>query len=193
MREQPGLVEHELGHLPHVVKRRLVAALIEPVTRCRPPVLRSVTEREQGFLAAHRGAEPRDVENLFGRHVGRLALDRQLARSVDEDAVVATIAAQCRDRQEHLLRIGDHPRAARTGQPLVTKAGGCVEQALQVGTGRAHQGLGLVHREPMAAEGALEGAVDRGLEIPCELPAIHCVRVPREHVECVAYAVIRTP
>ena len=62
-----------------------------------------VAEGEQRLLAAGPGARLRDRQHLVAAEIGRLAA----AQRVREGAVMADVAAQLRQRDEHLLRIGD--------------------------------------------------------------------------------------
>ena len=106
--QQPGLLQHPHRHRPDVGQRRVVALLVEPLLGLGPAVLRPVAEREQRLQAAQLGALPGDVEDLVGGEEHRVAGAPQLARRLDERAVVALVAAQLGDRDEHLGRVGDH-------------------------------------------------------------------------------------
>ncbi len=99
-----------------VVERRRVAVLVEPRARLGPALLRPVAEGQQRFLAAERLALQCDREDLLRRHVGRLPLQPELPGGVHEDAVMAPIAAQRRERDEHLARIGDDPGSPGRGR-----------------------------------------------------------------------------
>ena len=113
VRQQPGLLQHPDRHRPHVVQRRVVAALVEPLAGLVPPRLGTVAEREKRFLAAQFGTAAGDVEDLVGLHVHAEALGAQLARDGDERAVVAGVAAQMGDGDEHLARIADRQPPVR--------------------------------------------------------------------------------
>ena len=113
VRQQPGLLQHADRHRPHVVQRRVVAAFVEPLPGFVPARLRAVAEREKRFLATQFGAAAGHVEDLVGLHVHAHALGAQLARHRDERAVVAGIAAQMGDGNEHLARVADRQPAVR--------------------------------------------------------------------------------
>ena len=111
--QQSGLLEHADRHRPYVVKRRVIAALVEPLPRLVPARLRPITKREKRFFATQFGATTGDVENLVGLHIHAQPLRPQLAGDGDEGAVVAGVAAQMSDRDEHLARIADRQPAVR--------------------------------------------------------------------------------
>ena len=134
MRKQAGLREHERGHLLHVVQCGRVAVLVEPGPGIRPTLLRAVPQREECLLAAQCRPLPRDRHDLLGRHVEGFALLSELARGVDEDAVVAAITAQVRNRQEYLLREGDNSGPPRSPEADVTDTTGKLEQSLHLVT-----------------------------------------------------------
>ncbi len=99
---RPGLLEHADRHRAHVVQCGVVAALVEPLAGFVPPRLWPVTEREKRFLATKFGTATGDVEYLVGLHEHAEALGAQLAGNGDEGAVVAGVAAQMGDGDEHL-------------------------------------------------------------------------------------------
>ena len=72
--QQTGLFENADRHRPHVVQRRVVAALVEPLASLVPPRLGAVTEGEKRFLATQFGSPAGDVEDLVGLHVHAEAL-----------------------------------------------------------------------------------------------------------------------
>ena len=164
---RPGLLEHPDRHRPHVVQRRVVAALVEPLLGLRPARLRTVTEGEQGFLATQFGTAARDVEDLVGLHEHPRALGTQLARHRDERAVVAGVAAQMRHRDEHLARIRDRQPAARTaaagrfqaGVAHPGRAGTQIREILAAGGQRDRR---LVDVEGDTVAGSTQNASHRG-------------------------------
>ena len=162
VREQARLLADQACDVTDVVERRREAVLVEPGARLGPAILGPVAEREQGLLAAERLALPRDRQHLLFAHVRRLALRQQLTGGVDEHAVVAAIAAQGRQGQEHLARVGDDSLAPGKAQALVANGGGRVEQPLQVGPRRTEQRLGVIGRQALAPFGAFEGGIRRG-------------------------------
>ena len=124
--QEAGFPQHQGGRRPHVIERRGMAERRERRARRRVTEFRLVAEREQRFGAAGGGAGAGNAENLFGRHIGRCAAARRLR----EGAVVATVAAEMRERNEHLARIG-HDGAV---------AGIAHQRRL------AHQRAGVAHR-----------------------------------------------
>ncbi len=156
MRQQPGLLQHPDRHRAHVIQRRVVAALVEPLSRLVPARLRPITEGEQRLLATQFGAPAGHVENLVGLHVHAHPRGAQLARHRHERAVVAGVAAQMRDGDEHLARVGHRqpairPAAARRLQPRVTNprcAGAQIGQVLATG-GQRDRGLVDIERHPV--------------------------------------------
>ncbi len=149
---RPGLLEHPDGHGPHIVQRRVVAALVEPLLGLVPAVLGAVAEGEQRFLATQLGTAARDVENLVGLHVHTHALRTQLAGHGDKGAVMAGVAAQVRHRDEHLARVTDRQPAIRSTpacrfQPGVTHPGGAGTQIGQIFAAGRHRDGGLVDVE----------------------------------------------
>ena len=123
VRQQAGLLEDQSRHRLQIVERRPVAELRERLPRRAVAPLRLVAQREQRFLAAGRGARPRNIQHLLRRHVGGLAPARRLG----EGAVVADVPAEMRQGDEHLARIAD-PRPV---QPVAQPRGG-IHQALKV-------------------------------------------------------------
>ena len=157
VRQKPGLLEHADRHRPHVVQRRVVAALVEPLPGFVPARLRPVAEREKCFFAAEFGTTTGDVEDLVGLHEHAEALGAQLAGHGDEGAVVAGVAAQMGDRDEHLARIADRqpavgPAPIRRRQAGIAHprgAGAEVGQVVAAG-GQGDRGLVDVQRDPVA-------------------------------------------
>ena len=101
--EEPGLLEHRRARGHEVVDGRRVAVGGEPVGGHRVAVLGRLAEREERFVAADRGAPARDVEHVVDREVRSLEVCGRLG----ERAVTAAVAAQHRERDEHLRREGD--------------------------------------------------------------------------------------
>ncbi|WP_292810185.1 hypothetical protein [Microbacterium sp.] len=126
---------------------------IEPGAGLGPPLLGAVAEREQRLLAAEGGAPPRHGQHLLRAHVERLVGPQQLPGGVDEDAVVAAVPAERRDREEHLPRIGQHPGAPGPAQSLV--ADGCrrVEQCIELVARGGQQCLRVGRVEAARCEG----------------------------------------
>ena len=157
MRQQPGLLQHPDRHRAHVIQRRVIAALVEPLPGLVPARLRSVAEGEQRLLATQFGAAAGHVENLVGLHVHAHPRGAQLARHRDERAVVAGVAAQMSDGDEHLARVGHRQPAVRPAPPrrLQTRITHPRRAHAQIGqvlaTGR-HRDRGLVdvERHPVA-------------------------------------------
>ena len=108
VRQQPGLLEHELRHPAEVLERRLAAERRELCAGDLVAELRLVAEREECFGATGRGAGPRDREHLVLREEGPLAA----ARRTRKGAVAADVAAERRQRDEDLRRVRDEPAAA---------------------------------------------------------------------------------
>ncbi len=112
MRQQPGLAQHQRRHGGEIGDGAVVA---EPrqLRPCRAVAqLRLVAEREQRLLAVGRGPRARDGEHLVGREIG----GGVAARRMREGAVVAAIAAEPGERDEHLARIGDAGAVASIAQ-----------------------------------------------------------------------------
>ena len=136
--------------------------LVQPLPGLRPAVLGPVAERQQRLLAAHRSALAHDGEHLLRRHVHGLVLAQQLPRGVDEDAVVAPIATQRGQRDEHLAGVGDHPSAAGGRQTLVTERAGQIEQLLEPGAVGTQQRRSRGDIQRFTAAGQIEGAPGAG-------------------------------
>ena len=66
VREQPGLLQHAHSHRAHIGQRVGVPLLLEPLRGLRPPILGTIAEREQGFLAPERGTFAGDRDDLVG-------------------------------------------------------------------------------------------------------------------------------
>ena len=101
--EQPGLVEDRPRRACQIVEGRLDAERSELLARDPVAQLGLVAEREERLVATGRGAGPRDREHLLERHERPLAAPRRPC----ERAVAADVAAERRQRDEHLRRVGD--------------------------------------------------------------------------------------
>ena len=108
VREHAGLGGDEVGDVGDVVEGGGEAVVVEPRACFRPALFGAVAEGEQGFLASECRALAHDREHLLVAHEHGLALLQELAGGVDEDAVVASVATEGRERHEHLARVGDH-------------------------------------------------------------------------------------
>ena len=144
VREQPGLGRDQPGGMADVVERRGEAVLVEPRARFGPAVLGPVAEGQQRLFAAAVPPCAGDEQDLLVRHVERRALEPQLPGGVDEDAVVAAIAAQRRERHEHLARVRDRARPPGGVEPFVAQRRGTGEESIEVGAREREQALGLV-------------------------------------------------
>src|SRR5919106_131800 len=115
--EEAGLLDDTDGRRSNVVERGAVSPLLEPSTSHRVPVLGTVAQREQRLLAS--GAPPRfgDRHHFLQREERAL----QPRRRLGERAVVTHVAAQHRQRDEHLPRVRDDRTvtevAKRRGHP----------------------------------------------------------------------------
>ena len=98
VRQKTRLLEHELCRFAQVRERGLMAEARELIAGDAVAQLGLVAEREEGLVAARLCAGARDLENLLGRHERPLALAGRLG----ERAVVADVAAQHGQRDEHL-------------------------------------------------------------------------------------------
>ena len=131
MGQQPRLVEHELRHVVQVVHGGVVSVRAQPVARNLVSQLGTFAEREERLVATVRRALLCDCDHLLGREVRVL----QPRRGLGERAVAALVAAQHRERDEHLRRIRDARAVlqvaylARVAQQLVER---CVEKLLMM-------------------------------------------------------------
>ena len=131
VRQQAGLLEDQRAHCRQIVERRGVAHRRELLGGRLPLELGLVAQGEQRLGAAGGLACARDLEHLLGRQIGRLAA---LGR-MHEGAVAAVVAAQMRERNEHLLGEG-HASA----EGLVADRRGALHQRSQI---LGQQGLEL--------------------------------------------------
>ncbi len=145
--QQPGLLEHPDRHRAQVGEGRVVALRVQPLLGLRPAVLGPVAEGEQRLGAAELRSLAGDVEDLVGGEVRRLAVPREVPGGRHEGAVVAAVATQPRDRDEHLRRVGDDAGAAGADESGVADPGGGSAQPFQVSPAGGEEHRGLVHVE----------------------------------------------
>ena len=165
-RHHPGVQVHQetrLGgdqarEMGHVRQCRREAVLIQPGSRLRPPALRTIAKRQQRLLAAERGALARDKQRLIGRHEQRPVSRTQLRRGVHEHAVVAAVAAERRDGDEHLPRVGDDPWSSGPREPLIPQRGRPLHEGGARVAARTEQRLDVVRRH---GRRAVEHPLDR--------------------------------
>ncbi len=167
MRQQPGLLQHPDRHRAHVVQRRVIAALVEPLPGLVPARLRPVAEGEQRFLATQFGATASHVENLVGLHVHAHPRGAQLAGHGDERAVVAGVAAQMSDGDEHLARVGHRqpavrPTPARRFKSRIAHPRRTVAKIGEVLATSSHRDRGLVDVERHAVTRPPQHSPQRG-------------------------------
>jgi len=115
--KQTGLLQHPDRHRPDVGQCRVVPFLVEQDPGLGPPVLRRVAEGEQRLQTTQLPTMPSNVENLVRRQIRHPLLPRRLARRLHERAVVTPIAAQPRDRDEDLRRVGHYTRPSAATRP----------------------------------------------------------------------------
>jgi hypothetical protein len=89
MRQQPGFLEHQPGHLGEVGERGFVAERRQLLARRAVAQLRLVAQGEQRLVTARLGAGAGDFEHLVAVEIDPLAA----ARRMGEGAVVADVAA----------------------------------------------------------------------------------------------------
>ena len=104
------------GGAREVLERRRAAERRKLLARGAVAQLGLVAEGEQRLAAARGRARARDLQHLVDRQVRALAAPRRRR----ERAVVADVAAELRQRDEHLRRVRDEPvaRASRTASRL---------------------------------------------------------------------------
>ena len=112
MRQQPGFAQHQPRHLGEIRQSRVVAEPRQRLARRGIAQFGLVAEREQRLVAAGRGAGAGDRQHLLGVEIDRLARPRRMG----EGAVMAHVAAQLGQRDEHLARIGDEVAMAPVAQ-----------------------------------------------------------------------------
>jgi hypothetical protein len=101
--EKTGFVEYQLRHRVHVVNRAVVAVVAQPLACHLVAQFGTFAEGEESLVAALLGALSGDVQDLLGREIRVL----QSSGWLGESAVTAGVAAQHRERDEDLRRIGD--------------------------------------------------------------------------------------
>ncbi len=161
VRQQPGLLQDADGHGADVGEGVVVAVRLQPFAGLGPAVLRLVAQGEEGFLAAHFGAAPRDVEDLVGREEHAVSVAAQLAGDGDEGAVVALVAAEAGEGDEDPPGVGDDAGAARGLQAGVPHPGGGGAQVREVVAAGLEQHRGLADVQRHAVAGALERTAHR--------------------------------
>ena len=124
VRQQAGGLEHRAGGGHQVGDRRRVAQRVQLGARLRIAQLRLVPQREERFPAARLGAPSRHVDDLVEGHVRPLARPRRLG----ERAVVAHVATQLGEGDEHLPRVAHGPP-----EPRVAQLGGAPHESGEVG------------------------------------------------------------
>ena len=102
VRQQAGLLQHQRAHLAQVADRRLVPQRRQCLARGAVAQFRLVAQGEQRLGAAGRGAGAGDRQHLLGRQIRW----PPGARPFGERAVVAHVATQLGQRDEHLSRVG---------------------------------------------------------------------------------------
>ena len=109
VRQQPGFLEHQPGHLGEVGEGGFVAERRKLLARRAVAQFRLVAECEQCLMAARIGAGTGNGQNLVAVEINAFALPRRLG----EGAVVADVAAELGQRNEDLARVRHQP--AMTG------------------------------------------------------------------------------
>ncbi len=152
VRQKPGLVEHEPRAALEVLERRRAAARRELLARHLVTQLRLVAEREQRLGAAGRRPCSCDREHLA------LGQERALAapRRPGERAVPADVAAERRQRDEDLRRVGDASRVGSLATESPSLGHELVERRVEkVGDEVAHARRGRVDSVPARAVSSL--------------------------------------
>ena len=148
MRQQPGFVEHELGHRGKVFERGCETQFSQVFPGFGENALRLIAQTEESFFASRPASGFGHGENILRRHVG---LSTGL-RVRPKRAVAAVVAAQMRERDEDFLRIADGAALV-----LVPNGSGGLQQGSQVGS--LHQGKRLLARDTSALFGTLESGM----------------------------------
>ena len=147
VRPEGGLAEHQGGHLAQVGEGAPVAAPREPRAGFREPLLGPFAQGEQRLPAPQPLARFRDGEHLF-----RGQVQVWIGAGVrSKGAVAADIAAQPRQRDEHLGREGDRSPFA----PIAQRAGGGADGADVLVRTRDKESS-LIARESTAAQRPLQ-------------------------------------
>ena len=110
VREETRLLEHEPRAALEVLERRSAAERAQLFARDLVAQLGLVAEREERLAAAGGCACARDREHFFLRHERALAAPRRPR----EGAVAADVAAERRQRDEDLRRVGDERSGAQS-------------------------------------------------------------------------------
>jgi hypothetical protein len=108
VRQEAGLFQNELRTAGEVLERRLAAERAELPPGDLVPQLGLVAQREERLATTGRSSGACDREDLLFGHVRPFAA----AGRAREGAVAADVAAQCRQRDEDLRRVGDEPTRA---------------------------------------------------------------------------------
>ena len=109
VRQQPGLLQHQRAHLAQIGDGRIVPERRQRLARGAVAQFRLVAQGEQRLGAARRGAGASDAQHRLGRQICR----SPRARPFGERAVVAHVAAQLGQRDEHFSRVGHQPPMRR--------------------------------------------------------------------------------
>ena len=131
VRQEPRFPQHELAHSRQVLDGALHAERSQELACCLVAQLGLVAEREERLRAACVAAGAGNGQDVLGREV--CALDRRGAPG--EGAVAAVVAAQARERDEYLARIGDDAAVS-----LVAQQGGLRDE---LGRMRGDPALGI--------------------------------------------------
>ena len=165
--QQSGRLVHPLRDLGEIRDGRVVTERRQRLARDPVAALRLVAEREQRFVAAGPGAGLGDGDGLVDGEIRRAEVTRRLG----ERAVAADVAAEPRQRNEHLGRVADQdgmaevpPRARRRQQSVqivaVAKGQCLLVRDRSAGGGTGDDGGG-------ARGHALIGACARPLLVVC--------------------------
>jgi hypothetical protein len=130
VRQKAGFGQHPARHFGQVGQRGVVAQCGQCAARRCITQFGLVAQREQGLVAAGRRAGAGYGQNLVRAEVGR----GEFLRRLREGAVVAHVAAQLGQRDEHLGRVADSRPV-----PLVPQAAGCGAQQAEIIAGRQSQ------------------------------------------------------
>ncbi len=183
VRQQPGALEDGDRRRADVGQRRVVAAFVQPRLGLGPALLGAVAEGEQRLLAAQRGALGGDRDDLLDVEERR----RNPPGDGRERAVVAAVAAQAGQRDEHLARIGDDARPAGLDQSGVADPGRGRHQVGQIvaARGQQHGRLGDVQARavPRPAQRPAHGRIARSIigASPIMRPTVDQPRRQRRH------------
>src|SRR4029079_6242119 len=152
VRQQPRLLDHLDRGRANVVEGRDVPTLAQTQSARFVPLRRRVPEGEQCLLASGSRTSRGDRDDLFGREEGCI----ELGRWFGEGAVMTMVAAEHRQRNEDLPRIGDRVAPSELAEPRGdrTEFGELVALDLEE---RRH----LFERQGLACIGASERPVSR--------------------------------